>query len=307
MLSSIRLAVRGTPRVLGRMSYCTKPTQIPIPKVIDNIELSDEETKRLVTTRGDAPLPELLGESAEGVLPEVFFEEQNVDFATNFIEACEELNLTDNELRNVEDLFDCIFSDESTSQERYTTAMTCLRIPKLQNNNDCLLFLLKIINDIFHPAERRLMLTLIKSTVKDINTKGLWTVLDLPDTFTVSDEVLFNILFWEGNPEDLVALMAPLGLQSDSEILTRASLTAQRRNLKTLLEHAFVEFVDCRGNVLTSDVRKAVSMCNIKGEVMDDMYDRFFIFYLLAQLICFCREKQQQTGLKNLTISKKKN
>eukprot|EP01060_Flectonema_neradi_P028211 TRINITY_DN3792_c0_g1_i5.p3 TRINITY_DN3792_c0_g1~~TRINITY_DN3792_c0_g1_i5.p3 ORF type:complete len:133 (+),score=31.00 TRINITY_DN3792_c0_g1_i5:561-959(+) len=110
--------------------------------------------------------------------------------------------------------------------------------------------------------------------IPDIDTKGLWWILDDVPSIVLSDEVMLEIAFWEGSPEGLFKLLEPLGLEAGSDLALRAATIVQKRNLKTLLEEAFAAFVDASGHVRTSDVRKAIESCTLDDETLRLMQNK---------------------------------
>eukprot|EP01060_Flectonema_neradi_P028210 TRINITY_DN3792_c0_g1_i4.p1 TRINITY_DN3792_c0_g1~~TRINITY_DN3792_c0_g1_i4.p1 ORF type:complete len:181 (+),score=37.15 TRINITY_DN3792_c0_g1_i4:315-857(+) len=157
----------------------------------------------------------------------------------------------------------------------FCLAIACLRIPKVNQNKDCLAFPAEVIREMFPPIERDFILTLIQSTIPEVDMGSTcWELLDDVPSIVLSDEVMLEIAFWEGSPEGLFKLLEPLGLEAGSDLALRAATIVQKRNLKTLLEEAFAAFVDASGHVRTSDVRKAIESCTLDDETLRLMQNK---------------------------------
>eukprot|EP01064_Diplonema_japonicum_P017490 TRINITY_DN25620_c0_g1_i1.p1 TRINITY_DN25620_c0_g1~~TRINITY_DN25620_c0_g1_i1.p1 ORF type:complete len:293 (+),score=40.57 TRINITY_DN25620_c0_g1_i1:45-923(+) len=226
-----------------------------VDEVINNIHLSDEEMKRLVKVSNRASLPELLGEDPQNIIPEAFYESETVDLALAFITAVDSLNLSAEETRTVEDLFDTAFEGKEPS-ELFVKACLCLEVQTLRENSECLLLIGKFIRDSIHPTHRRAVLSLTYQCYPLPHFEELWTLHKLPAGVAVSQDMLFDLVR-TGTSQHYDVLVE--NIASDVELSSMVTKVSADTKLAVLLKEAFAAFQQGDDLVDAEDVIKTLA------------------------------------------------
>ncbi|KAJ9445961.1 hypothetical protein DIPPA_14892 [Diplonema papillatum] len=229
-----------------RVVRCCSGKGLSHAQVEKEIELSEDEIKRLVSTSKNASLPELLGEDADGVVPRAFHEEESVDMAMAFIDHVQDMDLNDVETAAIEELMDGEFEGGQTSEERFEKALACFRINTLAQDDVCMRYLAKVMFNSLYWSERRALHTLAYVHLGCPEKLQEFWRMDIPSTPTeVPAEALTFVL-----NGDVAATEAYLKTQPFTERFCQLVLTAAKnRHRFAVLKSAFEECSSPEGTV----------------------------------------------------------